>query len=62
MINQRLYTRLGIQDYAKLESLDTLRGQLVGTLNSLLAQVPNTLSAPISNLSQALSQHSNPEK
>lgn len=58
MINQKLYTRSGIQDYAKLENLETLRGQLVGTLNALLAQVPNTLSAPINNLSQALSQHS----
>ncbi|CAF0745175.1 unnamed protein product [Brachionus calyciflorus] len=61
MINQQLYTRNGIQDYAKLEDLDTLRGQLVGTLNMCLAQVPNTLSSPISSLSQALSQHSKPE-
>lgn len=62
MINERLYTRAGIQDYAKMDSLDTLRGQLCGTLNMFLASIPETLSSPINSLSQALSQYSKPEE
>lgn len=62
MINQHLYTRSGIQRYAELSDLQTLRGQLVGTLNTALSQIPNTLSTPLNNFSQALSQHSEPKE
>lgn len=62
MINQQLYTRSGIQRYSELSDLQTLRGQLVGTLNTALSQISNTISAPLINFSQALSQHSKPKE
>lgn len=62
MINQQLYTRSGIQRYSELGDLQTLRGQLAGTLNMALSQIPNTLSVPLNSLSQALSQHSKPKE
>ncbi len=60
MINERLYTRSGIQEYVKMPSLDDLRAQLVASLNMQLASISTTLSTPISNLSQSLSQHAKP--
>ena len=60
MINERLYTRNGIQEYVKMPSLDDLRAQLVSSLNMQLASITTTLSTPISNLSQSLSQHAKP--
>ena len=57
MIDQRLYTRNGIQSYIKMASLDDLRAQLVASLNLQLASLSTTISTPVSNLSQALTQH-----
>ena len=62
MINERLYTKQGIQDYLNMGDLDTLRGQLVGFLNQQLASIPNTLSMPINSLSLSLEQHSKQDK
>lgn len=56
--NEHLLTRNGIQDYANMPDLDTLRGQLVGTLNNHLASITTTLSSPSSQLSMILDQHS----
>jgi hypothetical protein len=61
MINERLYTKQGIQDYVNIGDLDTVRGQLVGFLNQQLASIPNTISMPINNLSLSLEQHSKPQ-
>lgn len=62
LINDRLYTRNGVQEYANLEPLDTLRGKLLNTLNQALGSIPNTLSLPMRNLTLALEQHSKAEK
>ncbi len=61
MINEQLFTRTGVQNYANMDSLDDLRGQLVATLNQQLASLTNTLSLPITNLSQSLSQYAKSE-
>ena len=61
LINQRLYTREGVQAYSKLPNIDDLRGQLCALLNQQLATLPNTIAMPIQSLSQALSQISQPE-
>lgn len=57
MINGRLYTKQGIQDYLNMGTIDDLRAQLCGLLNQQLALVPNTLSQPINSLANALKQH-----
>jgi hypothetical protein len=56
MINQRLYTRAGVQSYIQMGDLDSERSQLVAILNSQLSAIPSTLSAPMENLSLSLSQ------
>ena len=62
MIHDRFYTRDGVQAYAKLPSIDELRGQLCALLNHQLALLPNTIKAPINSLSGSLKQISEPEK
>jgi hypothetical protein len=57
MINEKLYTRTGIQDYHKLGDLDSQRGQLVATLNHSLSSISYTLSAPMQNLSLSLDSY-----
>ena len=61
MINEKFYTKAGIQNYIDLIDIQTQRGQLVATLNHQLASITNTLSAPIQNLSLTLHQHSKSE-
>jgi hypothetical protein len=56
MINQKLYTRAGVQEYANMGDLESERSQLVALLNSQLALIPSTLTAPMEQLSMSLGQ------
>jgi len=57
MIHGRLFTRNGIQNFVNMPNLEQLRGQLLSNLNEHLSSISNTLSTPINNLSQLLTQH-----
>ena len=54
-------TRNGVLNYDKLDDIDTLRGQLVATLNHQMSSLSTTLTSSQQRLSQALEQHSKPE-
>lgn len=61
IINDTLMTRNGVLNYAKLDDIDTLRGQLVGMLNQQMNSLSTTLTSSQQRLSQALDQHASPE-
>ena len=62
MVHQRLMTKEDILKLSKMGDIDTLRGQLVGTLGYHQSMLSKSLTSFQQRLSQALKQHSEPEK
>lgn len=57
LIHDRLFTRSGVQEYANMESIETLHAQLSHSLSQAVASTANLLVAPTTSLVQALQQH-----
>ena len=60
MVHQRLMTKEDILKLSKMGDIDTLRGQL--TLGYHQSMLSKSLTSSQQRLSQALKQHSEPEK
>ncbi|XP_066443326.1 large ribosomal subunit protein uL10m isoform X1 [Eleutherodactylus coqui] len=60
-IENRLLSKQGFVDYSKLPSMESLQGQLVGTLTTLTAQTSNLLAHHSTRLCTILEQHGKEE-
>jgi len=57
LVNDQLFTREGLQRYAKLPDIDVLRGQLVAVLNAAPSRTKSLLEHHQQTLSQNLDQY-----
>ena len=62
MVHQQLMTKADILRISEMGNIDTLRGQLVGTLGYHQSSLSKSLTSSQQRLSQALKQYSEPEK